>query len=35
MREYALLFAMNRERMATGEGDVLMLAPGPINRGVS
>ena len=34
VREYALLFAMNRERMARAKDDVLIMAPGPINRGV-
>lgn len=34
VREYALLFAMNRERMARAKGDILIMAPGPINRGV-
>jgi aspartate carbamoyltransferase catalytic subunit len=34
VREYALLFAMNRERMARAKEDILILAPGPINRGV-
>jgi len=34
VREYALLYAMNRERMARAKDDILILAPGPINRGV-
>jgi aspartate carbamoyltransferase catalytic subunit len=34
VREYALLFAMNRERMARARDDILIMAPGPINRGV-
>ncbi|NLE37460.1 MAG: aspartate carbamoyltransferase catalytic subunit [Pirellulaceae bacterium] len=34
VREYALLYAMNRERMARAKKDILVLAPGPINRGV-
>jgi aspartate carbamoyltransferase catalytic subunit len=34
VREYALLYAMNRERMARAKKDLLVLAPGPINRGV-
>jgi aspartate carbamoyltransferase catalytic subunit len=34
VREYALLFAMNRERMARAKPDILIMAPGPINRGV-
>jgi aspartate carbamoyltransferase catalytic subunit len=34
VREYALLFAMNRERMARAKRNILIMAPGPINRGV-
>lgn len=34
VREYATLYAMNRERMAKTKDDILILAPGPINRGV-
>jgi aspartate carbamoyltransferase catalytic subunit len=34
VREYAHLYAMNRERLARSKPDVLILAPGPINRGV-
>jgi len=34
VREYAHLYAMNRERMARAKEDILVLAPGPINRGV-
>ncbi len=34
VREYAHLYAMNRERLARAKPDVLILAPGPINRGV-
>jgi aspartate carbamoyltransferase catalytic subunit len=34
VREYALLYAMNRERLARAKDDILVLAPGPINRGV-
>ena len=34
VREYALLYAMNRERLAKAKEDILILAPGPINRGV-
>jgi aspartate carbamoyltransferase catalytic subunit len=34
VREYALLYAMNRERMARAKEDILIMAPGPINRGV-
>jgi aspartate carbamoyltransferase catalytic subunit len=32
--EYARLFGMNRTRLATAKKDLLILAPGPINRGV-
>ena len=34
VREYALLYAMNRERMNRAKDDILIMAPGPINRGV-
>jgi aspartate carbamoyltransferase catalytic subunit len=34
VREYAHLYAMNRERLSQAKPDVLILAPGPINRGV-
>lgn len=34
VREYALLYAMTAERMKAGKDDVLIMAPGPINRGV-
>lgn len=34
VREYALLYAMDRQRLAMAKPDVLVLAPGPINRGV-
>jgi aspartate carbamoyltransferase catalytic subunit len=34
VREYALLYAMNRDRMARAKEDILIMAPGPINRGV-
>ena len=34
VHEYALLYAMNRERMARAKPDILIMAPGPINRGV-
>ncbi|MBI2823179.1 MAG: aspartate carbamoyltransferase catalytic subunit [Planctomycetia bacterium] len=34
VREYAHLYAMNRERLAKAKEDILILAPGPINRGV-
>lgn len=34
IREYRLLFGMNGERMKRAKKDILLLAPGPINRGV-
>ncbi len=34
VREYALLYAMNRQRLANAKDDILIMAPGPINRGV-
>jgi aspartate carbamoyltransferase catalytic subunit len=34
VREYAHLYAMDRHRLAKTKPDVLILAPGPINRGV-
>jgi len=34
VREYAHLYAMDRERMARTKPSILVLAPGPINRGV-
>jgi aspartate carbamoyltransferase catalytic subunit len=34
VREYALLYGMNRERIAKAKHDMTILAPGPINRGV-
>jgi aspartate carbamoyltransferase catalytic subunit len=34
VREYAHLYAMNRDRLARAKRDVLIIAPGPINRGV-
>ena len=34
VREYALLYAMNRERLKRAKDDILIMAPGPINRGV-
>src|SRR5438067_2846510 len=34
IREYRLLFGMDAERMAQAKKGVLLLAPGPINRGV-
>jgi aspartate carbamoyltransferase catalytic subunit len=34
VREYAHLYAMNRDRLKRAKKDLLILAPGPINRGV-
>ena len=34
VREYAHLYAMDRHRLARTKPDILVLAPGPINRGV-
>jgi aspartate carbamoyltransferase catalytic subunit len=34
VREYALLYEMNAARLAMAKPDILILAPGPINRGV-
>jgi aspartate carbamoyltransferase catalytic subunit len=34
VREYAHLFGMNAERLRKAKPDLLILAPGPINRGV-
>jgi aspartate carbamoyltransferase catalytic subunit len=34
VREYARLFGMNGDRLKKAKKDVLILAPGPINRGV-
>lgn len=34
VREYALLYAMNSDRMRRSKEDILIMAPGPINRGV-
>lgn len=34
VREYALLYAMNQERLQRAKPDILIMAPGPINRGV-
>ncbi len=34
VREYALLYAMNAERMRNSKNNILIMAPGPINRGV-
>ena len=34
VHEYAALYAMNAHRMAMAKNDILIMAPGPINRGV-
>lgn len=34
VREYAFLYGMNKQRMARAKSDVIIMAPGPINRGV-
>ncbi|OHB70732.1 MAG: aspartate carbamoyltransferase [Planctomycetes bacterium RBG_13_63_9] len=34
VREYAHLYTMNRQRLAKAKANILILAPGPINRGV-
>jgi aspartate carbamoyltransferase catalytic subunit len=34
IREYVPLFGMNRERLARCKPDVLIMHPGPINRGI-
>ncbi len=34
VREYAHLYAMDRRRLAKAKDDILIMAPGPINRGV-
>ena len=34
IQEYARLFGMGSARLAKGKPDLLLLAPGPINRGV-
>lgn len=34
IQEYARLFGMNSARLALAKSDLLLLAPGPINRGV-
>ena len=34
IREYSRLFGMNAERLAMCKGDVVIMHPGPINRGV-
>ena len=34
IHEYARLFGMNSDRLRLAKPDILLLAPGPINRGV-
>ena len=34
VREYAFLYGMNKKRMEQAKDDILIMAPGPINRGV-
>ena len=34
IHEYARLFGMNNDRLRLAKRDILLLAPGPINRGV-
>lgn len=34
LREYVQLFGMNRERLARCKPDVLIMHPGPVNRGI-
>lgn len=34
VHEYMLLYAMNKERIQRSKPDILIMAPGPINRGV-
>jgi aspartate carbamoyltransferase catalytic subunit len=34
IREYSRLFGINRERLSRAKPDVLIMHPGPINRGV-
>lgn len=34
VREYAFLYGMNRKRMEQAKDNILIMAPGPINRGV-
>jgi aspartate carbamoyltransferase catalytic subunit len=34
VREYSLLYGMNRERLKNAKRDVLILHPGPMNRGI-
>lgn len=34
VREYSLLYGMNKERLSKAKTDVLILHPGPMNRGI-
>lgn len=34
VREYSLLYGMNKERLKNAKNDVLILHPGPMNRGI-
>ncbi|MBI4227353.1 MAG: aspartate carbamoyltransferase catalytic subunit [Candidatus Omnitrophica bacterium] len=34
IREYAALFGVNREKLAWGKPDMIVMHPGPVNRGV-
>ncbi len=34
IREYSLLYGMNKERLSRAKNDVLILHPGPMNRGL-
>ena len=34
VREYAFLYGINKKRMEQAKNDILIMAPGPINRGV-
>jgi aspartate carbamoyltransferase catalytic subunit len=34
LREYALLYGVNTERLKKAKKDILIMHPGPINRGV-
>jgi aspartate carbamoyltransferase catalytic subunit len=34
IREYSIFFGLNRERLKKAKSDVLIMHPGPVNRGV-
>src|SRR4030067_3481734 len=34
LREYAYLYSLNPERVRYAKGDVMIMHPGPINRGI-